>query len=141
MDAAATYGNGAKVILSVEDDNAAYLLLRIGFSEVGGDLRLYRVEDGAEALKFLRQSAEYASAPKPDLVLLNLNMPRVTGYDVLQGMQNDPALNEIPVVVFSSSRLDGDKARCLALGARAFVSKPTDLDQFLNVLRNVCELL
>jgi hypothetical protein len=69
-----TFGSGEKVILSVEDDHAAYLLLEIGFGEVGGDLQLYRVEDGQEALNFLRRSGQYASAPTPDLILLNLNM-------------------------------------------------------------------
>jgi len=141
MQPVRTYGTGEKVILSVEDDHAAFLLVQLGFGEVGGNFRLYRVANGEQALKFLRHSGDYASAPKPDLVLLNLNMPRVSGYDVLEAMKDDPGLSGIPAVVFSSSALDRDKARCLALGARGFVTKPTDLDEFLNVLRNVCELV
>lgn len=140
MQPAKTYGTGEKVILSVEDDHAAYLLLQFGFSEVGGDFRLYRVEDGQQALNFLRRSDQYATAPRPDLVLLNLNMPRVTGCDVLQAMKDDASLSDIPAVVFSSSALDRDKATCLALGARGFITKPTDLNEFLKVLRNVCDL-
>ena len=136
-----TYGTGEKVILSVEDDHAAYLLLQIGFSEVCDDLRLYRVEDGQQALNFLRRSDPYATAPKPDLILLDLNMPLVTGLDVLQAMKDDASLHDIPAVVFSSSTLDSDKAKCLALGARGFITKPTDLDEFLKVLRNVCDLV
>ena len=138
---AKTYGTGEKVILSVEDDHAAFLLLQVGFDEVGGDFRLYRVEDGTEALDFLRHSGLYVNAPKPDLVLLNLNMPRMNGFEVLQTIKDDPAIEDIPTVVFSSSRLDMDKAKCLALGARAFVTKPTDLDEFLTVLRDVCSLV
>ena len=141
MQPAKVYGTGEKVILNVEEDHAAYLLLQLGFDEVGGDSRLYRVEDGAHALHFLRRSGDYATAPKPNLILLNLNMPRVTGYDVLQAMKDDPTLSDIPAVVFSSSRLDTDKATCLALGARAFIMKPTDLNDFLDVLRNVCNLV
>jgi CheY-like chemotaxis protein len=135
------YGTGEKVILSVEDDHAAYLLLEMGFQDVGGDFRLYRVEDGAQALAFLRRTGPYADAPKPHLILLNLNLPRVTGFDVLETMKNDPALEDIPSVVFSSSRMDKDKAKCLALGARGFMTKPSDLDEFLNVLRHVCSLV
>jgi CheY-like chemotaxis protein len=141
MQPAKIYGSGEKVILSVEDDHAAYVLLQLGFNEVGGDFRLYRVEDGAQALEFLRRSGEYATAPKPNLILLNLNLPRVTGFDVLEAMQADPELGEVPAVVFSSSRMDRDRARCLALGARSFVTKPTDLDEFLNVLHDVCKLV
>jgi CheY-like chemotaxis protein len=136
-----TYGSGEKVILSVEDDHAAFLLMQIGFGEVGGDFRLYRVEDGEQALQFLRREGQYTKVPKPDLILLNLNMPRVTGLDVLHAIKDDNALNDIPAVVFSSSRLDRDKANCLALGARGFIMKPTDLDEFLAVLRDVCKLV
>src|SRR5688572_1274272 len=121
MQPAKIYGTGEKVILSVEDDHAAYVLLTLGFNEVGGDFRLYRVEDGAKALEFLRHSGPYGNAPKPDLILLNLNMPLVSGFDVLHAMKNDAALRDIPAVVFSSSALDQDKATCLALGARSFI--------------------
>lgn len=134
-----TYGTGEKVVLSVEDDHAAYLLLQLGFEEVCDDLRLYRVEDGQQALSFLRRTDQYATAPKPDLILLDLNMPLVTGLDVLQAMKDDASLHDIPAVVFSSSTLDSDKAKCHALGARGFITKPTDLNEFLKVLRNVCD--
>src|SRR4051794_15518753 len=141
MQPAKICGTGENVILSVEDDHAAYVLLQLGFNEVGGDFRLYRVEDGAQALEFLRRSGDYATAPKPNLILLNLNMPRVTGFDVLEAMKADPELSDVPAVVFSSSRMDRDKAKCLALGARSFVTKPTELDEFLSVLHDVCKLV
>jgi CheY-like chemotaxis protein len=76
--------------------------------------------------------------PKPDLVLLNLNMPRVTGFDVLQAIANDA---QHTCGCLSSSSMDSDKAKCLALGARGFITKPTDLNDFLKVLRNVCDLI
>jgi chemotaxis family two-component system response regulator Rcp1 len=134
-------GTGKRIILSAEDDDAAYRLLELGFNELGAEFHLYRVNDGQHAIDFLRHSGLYVNAPKPDLVLLNLNMPRVNGFEVLQAIQDDPAINDIPAVVFSSSRLDRDKANCLALGARAFVTKPSDLNNFLNVLRSVCSLV
>jgi CheY-like chemotaxis protein len=135
------YGTGEKVILSVEDDDAAQLLLELGFGEVGGDFRLYRVADGEQALSFLRRSGQFRDVPRPHLVLLNLNLPRVTGFDVLRAIKDDPVLNDIPAVVFSSSRLDNDKATCLALGARGFITKPTEFQELLNLLHNVCNLV
>ena len=140
MQPARTYGNGAKVILCAEDDDAAYSLMELGFDETGGDFRLYRVEDGTQALDFLRHAGPYALVPKPDLVLLNLNMPRLGGIGVLEAVKQDHTLANVPVVVFSSSSLDVDRGRCLALGARSFLTKPTDLNDFLAILRHVCDL-
>lgn len=136
-----TYGTGERIILSVEDDDASYLLLTMAFDEVGGDLQLYRVKDGKEALDFLQHRGRYENAPKPNLVLLNLNMPRLNGFDVLQAMKDDPAINDVPAVVFSSSSMDKDRAKCLALGARSFVTKPSDVDELLRVLRDICSLV
>ena len=135
------YGTGEKVILSVEDENVAYRLLEIGFEEVGGDISLYRVEDGDKALEFLRRRGPYIAVPKPNLMLLNLNLPRVSGFEVLEAMKHDAAISDIPAVVFTSSLLDGDKARCLALGARAFVTKPSAENEFLQMLHDVNCLL
>ena len=92
-------------------------------------------------MAFLRRSGSYLNVPTPNLVLLNLNMPRVSGFDVLEAIRDDPTIRDIQCVVFSSSRLDRDKAKCLALGARAFVTKPSELNEFLKVLRNVCSLI
>jgi CheY-like chemotaxis protein len=135
------YGTGQKVILSVEDESIAYRLLEICFSEVGGDFSLYRVMDGDEALEFLRRHGRYVDAPRPNLILLNLNMPRVSGFEVLEAMKDDPAISDIPAVVFTTSTLDREKARCLALGAKAFVTKPSAFGEFQHVLHDVCSLL
>ena len=138
---AKTYGTGQKIILSVEDDQAAFHLMTVGFNEVGGDFQLYHVEDGREALHFLRRSGRYPNAPKPNLVLLNLNLPRITGLEVLQEVKNDPMIQDIPVVIFSSSDMDKDKAKCLAIGARKFITKPVGLDDFIKAIRDVCLLI
>ena len=127
--------------LSVEDDRAALYLMIVGFDEVGGDFRLYHVEDGREALHFLRRLGRYADAPKPNLVLLNLNLPRVSGLEVLQEIKNDPIIQDVPVVIFSSSDMDKDKAKCLALGARRFITKPVGLNEFIKTIRDVCRLI
>ena len=113
----------------------------MGFDDVGGDYRLYWVQDGAEALGFIRRTGPYVNAPKPNLVLPNLNLLRMTGFDVLQAISDDPTIEDVPTVVFSSSGLDRHKVKCLALGARAFVTKPNELDEFLNVLRHICSLV
>jgi CheY-like chemotaxis protein len=106
-----------------------------GFRFLRSDL--YRVEDGEEALQFLRHEGNYYDAPRPDLLLLNLNMPKVSGSEVLLEMKEDPMIRDIPSVVFSSSRLDADKAECLALGARDFIAKPSGLQEFLYALRRI----
>jgi CheY-like chemotaxis protein len=113
----------------------------LGSTKSVGIFRLYRVEDGEEALDFLRHSGPYQNAPRPNFVLLNLNLPQMSGFDVLQAMKDDPAIGGIPAVVFSSSRLDEDKAKCLALGAREFLTKPGGLSEFLHTLRYVCTLV
>lgn len=126
------------IVLSIEDDDAAFGLLEIAFKEAG-QATLYRAVDGEAGLQFLRRLSPYNDAPRPHLVLLNLNMPRVDGFQVLEAVQGDPMLKDIPVVVFSSSTLDADRARCLALGAKHFRSKPDDLDELLHAARAVLE--
>ena len=128
-----------KVVLSVEDDDAAYHLLEIAFDDIGKDFNLYRVIDGEQAIAFLRRSGSYSNTPKPDLILLNLNLPRISGFDVLEAMQRDNSIRDIPAVAFSSSSLSADRARCLALGAKHFVSKPTDFDEFMDAVKLACK--
>lgn len=128
----------SRVVLSVEDDDATFFLLQMAFRDLGSDFELYRTVDGAEALSFLRRSGTYADAPRPDLVLLNINMPRLSGPEVLEAMKKDKLLETIPAVVFSSSDLDADRARCLALGAKHFISKPHHYEGLVQALRVAC---
>ena len=136
-----SFGTGEKVILIVEDDHAAYVLLELGFNEIGGSFRVYRVENGWEALYFLHRSAPYTDVPRPDLILLDLNMPGLNGFDVLHAMKDHAELSAIPVVVLTSSRSSRDREKSLELGARAFVTKASDIDEFLNSLRDVCSFV
>ena len=127
-----------RVVLSVEDDNAAYFLIRQAFRDMGLELALQRVLDGRDALDFLKQTGRYKDASKPSLILLNMNLPRMSGLELLAEMRAHGLLQDVPVVVFSSSRLDADRAKCLALGAREFIAKPSDYDEFVQAVRSAC---
>jgi CheY-like chemotaxis protein len=128
----------SRTVLSIEDDDGVEFLLQMAFREVGGDFRLFRVSNGEEALAFLRKMGSYVEAPRPDLVLMNLNMPRISGTEVLAEMQKDERLRDIPAVVFTSSQMDRDRAGCLALGARDFISKPSTFDGVMEAVRTAC---
>src|SRR3954451_22662993 len=99
-----------RVVLSVEDDTAAYFLILSAFRDLGSGLELQRVENGEEALEFLKRRVKFINALKPRLVWLNMNLPRIGGPEVLAAMREDESLRDIPVVVFSSSPLDADRA-------------------------------
>lgn len=101
------------------------------------DLHLHVVSDGVEAMAFLRKEGVFESAPRPDLVLLDLNMPRKDGREVLLEMKTDRALRSIPVVVLTSSSADADVRRAYELHANCYVAKPTDFAEFRDVLRKV----
>ncbi len=98
---------------------------------------LYHVKDGVEAMAFLRREEEYADAPVPDLVLLDLNMPRKDGREVLAEVKEDPTLRLIPVVVLTTSAAERDMVKSYDLHANAYVVKPLDLDRFAEVVHAV----
>jgi CheY-like chemotaxis protein len=95
------------------------------------------VQDGADAMAFLRREGEYADAPRPDLVLLDLNLPRMDGREVLQAIKSDPALASIPVVVLTTSEAEEDVLRSYSLHANAYVTKPVDFERFIDVVRQI----
>ncbi len=98
---------------------------------------LYHVKDGVEAIDFLRQRGEYAGVPVPDLILLDLNLPRKDGREVLAEVKEDPRLRLIPVVVMTSSEAERDLVKTYGLHANAYVVKPIDMDDFVEVVRGV----
>ncbi|WP_169948709.1 response regulator [Microbispora sp. H11081] len=126
-------------VLLVEDDPGDVLLCREAFShnKVGNNLHV--VNDGEQALAFLRGEDPYASAPRPDLVLLDLNLPRVNGFEVLEEVKKDPSLRSIPVVILTTSEAEQDILRGYNLHANAYITKPVDFDQFTRVVRQVDE--
>src|SRR5204863_5796616 len=103
----------------------------------GPDYSLNVARDGVEALAFLRQEGEFADVPRPDLVLLDLNMPRMSGREVLAEAKGDAALRAIPVVVLTTSKAEEDVLRSYDLHANCYITKPVALDDFIDVLRQV----
>jgi CheY-like chemotaxis protein len=117
-------------VLLVEDDLGDVALIENSFAEHQVPAELHHVVDGAEALAFLRREAAYADAPRPDLILLDLNMPRVDGRQVLAAIKSDEQLKAIPVVVFTTSANPADIVSSYGAHANAYVTKPIDLDEF-----------
>jgi CheY-like chemotaxis protein len=124
-------------VLLVEDDPGDVLMTREAFEEHGVGNRLTVVPDGAEALAYLRREGAYADAIRPDLILLDLNLPRRDGREVLAEIKTDPQLKEIPVVVLTTSQADEDVLRSYQLHANAYVTKPVDYDRFIAVVRQI----
>jgi len=124
-------------VLLVEDDPADELITREAFehNKIGNTLHVVR--DGEEALDFLYRRAKHADAVRPDLILLDLNLPKYDGREVLQQIKNDENLAAIPVVVLTTSSAEEDIMRSYRLHANAYVTKPVDLDQFMAAIRQI----
>jgi CheY-like chemotaxis protein len=124
-------------VLLVEDDPGDVLITREAFAENKVRNRLSVVSDGVNALQFLRREAGYADAPRPDLILLDLNLPRMDGHEVLAKIKSDSELQRIPVVVLTTSDAEEDVLRSYDLHANAYVTKPVDFERFLGVVRQI----
>jgi chemotaxis family two-component system response regulator Rcp1 len=129
--------SNATDILLVEDDSGDVRLTREALKEAEVKNELHVVKDGVEAMAFLRHEGRYADAATPGLVLLDLNLPRKSGKEVLAEIKGDPALKHIPVVVLTSSKSEAEIARAYALHANCYIVKPVDLDRFLEVVRTI----
>ncbi|MBK3582672.1 response regulator [Streptomyces microflavus] len=126
-------------VLLVEDDPGDELMTREAFEDNKIRNTLHVVRDGQEALDFLYRRGEYTEAPRPDLVLLDLNLPKYDGRQVLEQIKSDPELALIPVVVLTTSSAEEDILRSYKLHANAYVTKPVDLDQFIAAVRQIDE--
>jgi two-component system response regulator len=124
-------------ILLVEDDEGDVLITREAFEIHQIRNALHVVSDGDAALRFVQRRSEYAQAPRPHLVLLDLNLPRRSGMEVLAELKSDPELSVIPVVVLTTSQAQEDIARSYALHANAYVTKPVDADSFMSAIRQI----
>ena len=125
-------------ILLVEDNPGDVRLMKEALSESTEYCRLTTVEDGEQAVRFLRRLAPFADAVRPDLIFLDLNLPRKDGREVLAEIKSDTGLRRIPVIVLTTSEADRDVHRAYDLHANCYVRKPTDLDEYLSVIR-ACE--
>jgi len=126
-------------VLLVEDDPGDVLMTREAFEDHKVANRLFVVNDGVEAMAFLRREGSFADAPRPDLVLLDLNLPRMDGREVLAAVKQDPELSLIPIVVLTTSEAEEDVLRSYRLHANAYVTKPVDFERFLQVVKQIDE--
>jgi CheY-like chemotaxis protein len=130
-----------RLVLLVEDNAADANLVEEALAEAQLDYALYVLSDGSKAIDFIDRMDADAGHPCPYVVLLDLNLPRVSGEDVLRRLQRSPCRHGIKVLVISSSGAPADRERALALGANGYFRKPSNLDQFLELGPIVCELL
>jgi two-component system, chemotaxis family, response regulator Rcp1 len=131
--------NSDVVILLVEDNDGDVRLTREALAEGKVHNRLIVASDGIEALSVLRKLGAYADTPRPDLILLDLNLPRKDGRQVLAEIKQDPELMRIPVVVLTTSKAEEDILRTYNLHANCYITKPVDFDKFVSVIRTIDE--
>jgi chemotaxis family two-component system response regulator Rcp1 len=124
-------------ILLVEDNPGDVRLTREALKEGKVYNNLHWAKDGVEALEFLRREGIYASAPRPDIILLDLNLPKKDGREVLSVIKNDDKLKHIPVVVLTTSKAEEDVLRSYELHANCYVTKPVDLEKFIVVVQSI----
>ena len=124
-------------ILLVEDNPGDVRLTIEGLNEGKVRNNLHVANDGVEAMAFLRHEGKYSTAVRPDLILLDLNLPRKDGREVLQDLKSDPKLRTIPVVVLTTSRSEQDVLRSYELQANCYITKPVDLEQFITVVKSI----
>jgi CheY-like chemotaxis protein len=126
-------------ILLLEDEVADAYLVKIALKENKILARLHHVVDGYEGLGFLQQKGNYRNVPRPDLILLDLNMPRMNGYEFLAAVKNDERFKGIPIVVLSTSDVESDVLSSYQLGAASYITKPIGIEQFIAVINKISE--
>jgi len=124
-------------VLLVEDDPGDVLLIREAFADHKVGNVLSTVSDGVEAMRFVRGEGEYAGQERPDLVLLDLNLPRKSGVEVLAEIKGDPDLSTIPVIVLTTSEAEEDVMRSYRMHANAYIAKPVDFDRFKQIVHQI----
>jgi two-component system, chemotaxis family, response regulator Rcp1 len=125
------------VILLVEDSPGDVRLTREAFKDAKVYISLHVASDGAEAMAFLNREGEHANAPRPDLILLDLNLPKKDGREVLAEVKENPTLKSIPVVVLTTSASEADILRSYRLHANCYITKPVGLEGFLEVVKSI----
>jgi two-component system, chemotaxis family, response regulator Rcp1 len=124
-------------ILLVEDNSADVFLVREALKEGRVRNDIHVAADGVEAMEFLRRQGDFAEAPRPDLILLDLNLPRKDGREVLAEIKSDPELQAIPVVILTTSKDEEDVAKSYQLHANSFITKPVRFEQFIKVMKGL----
>lgn len=126
-------------ILLVEDNAADILLLQEALEDLELNIHLSVVNNGEEAMSYLSRAEPFAGAARPDVILLDLNLPKKNGFSVLQEIKQNLKLKDIPVIVLSTSQAQEDVNRCYKLQANCFITKPSDLESFMEVVRGIGE--
>jgi CheY-like chemotaxis protein len=126
-------------ILIVEDNATDVMIMREAFSSSNLNATLHVASNGEDAMKFLRRVGEHAAAPRPDLILLDLNMPRKNGHEVLEELKSDKLLLRIPVVVLTTSQAEDDVSRAYAAHANCYIRKPLDFESFDELMRGILQ--
>lgn len=121
-------------ILIVDDNSTDLMLMREAFADTKLNAVLHTASNGEEAMKFLRRVGEHSAAPRPDLIILDLNMPRKNGHEVLSEIKNDPLLLRIPVIILTTSQAEDDVSRAYAEHANCYIRKPVDYEEFEKVM-------
>jgi two-component system, chemotaxis family, response regulator Rcp1 len=124
-------------ILLVEDNEGDARLVEVLLAEVNKSVRVHRVADGVEAMAFLRYQGPYLDVPRPDVILLDLQMPKMSGLEVLAWIKTDPWLAPIPIIVFTSSQLEADVVQSYQLMANCYLAKPRELKEFEKLVRSL----
>jgi two-component system, chemotaxis family, response regulator Rcp1 len=124
-------------VLLVEDSPGDVRLTREAFKDAKVHINLHVASDGAKAMAFLKREGEYANVPRPDLILLDLNLPKKDGREVLEEIKEDPTLKTIPVVVLTTSSSEADVLRSYQLHANCYITKPVGLEGFLTVVKSI----
>jgi CheY-like chemotaxis protein len=124
-------------VLLVEDSPGDVRLTQEAFRDANSSVRLHVVSDGVEAMAFLRHEAPYVDAPRPDLILLDLNLPKMDGREVLSHIKKDAALKTISTVILTTSEAESDVAKSYQLQANCYLTKPPQLDEFENLVKSV----
>jgi chemotaxis family two-component system response regulator Rcp1 len=130
-------GAGPFEVLLVEDSPGDVRLTREAFKDAKVHINLHVASDGVEAMAFLRCEGKHVDAPRPDLILLDLNLPRKSGKEVLEEIKEDPSLMSIPVVILTTSASEQDVLRSYLLHANCFITKPVGLDGFLKIVKSI----
>jgi CheY-like chemotaxis protein len=131
-------GEGKTIeVLLVEDSPGDVRLTREAFRDADVSIRLHVASDGVEAMAFLRRQDEHIHAPRPDLILLDLNLPRMDGREVLAQVKEDPSLKTIPTVILTTSAAEADIMKSYELQANAYLSKPVQLDAFESLVNSI----
>jgi CheY-like chemotaxis protein len=128
-----------KEVLLVEDSPGDVRLTREAFRDVGMAVKLHVANDGVDAMAFLRREGDHTNAPRPDFILLDLNLPKMDGREVLAQIKKDESLKTIPIVVLTTSDADADIANSYQLQANCYLTKPVQLDEFEGLVKSITD--